>query len=130
MKVIERKLRKRQWTDSAVEVPQKVYARHFNRGVKHYPTFRVVDWVYVNRAPVWKKIATESATEVPSRKLARKKEGPYRVIKVHGHPAMFDGKGMCNTVSRDRVTLAPEVTTQVERLVEMDDQPFICDVWN
>lgn len=81
----------------------------------------------------WKKTTNESTSEDPSRKLAIKKEGIYRVFKAHGQTITIDVLKLHNTVSVDRVALAPETqqmletTTQARSPTKIDDQLSVHD---
>lgn len=123
LKVVERMLRIQGQANRTSKTAQESYARHFGKRVRRYPVFRIGDWVYLDRPPVWKKTAAEKISEAPSRKLAPKKGGPYRVLKVQRHTVTIDLKGIHKIVSIDGVTLATTATEVPRTADETTDQP-------
>lgn len=119
-----------------LKICSKMYDKHFDKRVRRYSILKVGNWVYLGWPPVWKKTTNESVSEDPSRKLASKKEGPYRVTKVHMHTVMINVKKLHNITSIDRVILASEAqrtseaATQAGSPTELDGQTSIGDKRN
>lgn len=130
LKAIERMLRLQKQTDNALEVAKEAWVGNFKKHVRRSLLFRISEWIYLNRPPVWKKTTTKSALEDLLRKLASKKEDPYRVINVQEHIAKFDVKKVHITISVDKLALAldaqrtSKATIWAESLAEIDDQPL------
>lgn len=99
-------LRIRQQTKNAPEVAQRAYAKPFNKEIRRCTLFRNGDKVYLDRSVVWKKTTAECAFEDPTRKLALKKEVPYRVTNAYGHAVTIDANRLHCMIFIKKVALS------------------------
>ena len=93
-----------QETKSNSERIQRRMKQNFDNRVKPTRLIRKNDFVYLEN------VSTEYSKDTGVRnrhKLSRKATGPYMVIDESSHTVTIDRDGLNETVSRDRVTLAP-----------------------
>ena len=121
---------------------QKRYKQNFDKSVRFTPQFKAGDYVYIDRPPRQPDAAPE---EEVTKKLLPRGLGPYKIQSVSENTVTVDEDGLLNTVSIDRVTLAPRsrtgnapVTTERTfdifknpypsgefEIPELDEEPFV-----
>lgn len=89
--------------DKNLRVVQKTYKRHHDRQVRLAPIFKEGDEAYLDRPPLSRSAAEESAAEGYS-KLLPTKQGPYRVVGVKDSTLQILQNELENTICIHRAT--------------------------
>ena len=122
---ILRRLRKSlQQANRRLTQAQKRYKDDFDKKVKFALDVQPGQWVFVDRPP--RTLLPEEKQNDVTRKLLPRSTGPYEVTKTTGDTVTIKQDGLLNTVSIDRVALAPApATRETTRTVTADPEgPF------
>ena len=111
-------------TKSKMTRAQERYKQDFDKRV--YKTLRVKpgDYVFIDRPKRQLKAASSDKDETynPSLKLLPRTTGPFLVKKANEDTIVVEEDGLLNTVSIDRVSLAPATTVRT-REIEVTAEP-------
>ena len=83
------------------------YKANYDKTIRPAQPLTVGQAVFVRREP------RAEDRLLPSQKLRRKVDGPYEVLKVRSHTVTISWDGLLNTVSKGRVTRAPQEPNEV-----------------
>ena len=94
-------------TATILQKAQARYKNDFDKKVRVELKLRRGDFVYIDRPPTWAMTQADKDKFQNKSKLMPKTTGPLQVLKATAETATIDEDGISNTVSIDRVTLAP-----------------------
>jgi len=94
-------------TSDILRNAQRRYKADHDQHVKKVISLRRGDLVYLDRPPSWTLTDAERMSLEAKSKLLPRTTGPFQVIRTSQGTATLDENGIENTVSIDRVTLAP-----------------------
>jgi len=88
-------------------VQQKRYKKAFDRTVRSTPQIKAGDEVFIDKPPAIGKSLVQQLADGPATKLSKRATSAYRVTRVTDKTVTVKVDGIEDTVSIDRVTLAP-----------------------
>lgn len=83
------------------------YLKYFDSTVREIPQGQPGQAVFVARPLASYQTAADRLTAEVRSKLTSETIGPYRVLSSNSHTVTIDETGVANTVSTDRVMVAP-----------------------
>ena len=89
-------------TDNRSAAARALYKQYADRRVRHKPTFRPGDFVFLSRPPKDSKTIHERESDMAHSKLRPKVMGPFEVLDDTAETVTIRQDGLAVTVSIDR----------------------------
>lgn len=105
LELIKQAIDLRHEADKNMRLAERRYKKNYDQRIRFTPIFRVGDFVFLDKPPLFRSAEIRFNTEVYSKRL-RRVQGPYKVTSVDDNTLQILQNGLGNTISIYQATLS------------------------